>query len=202
MLREESILDLKIMQGTVLEHPRLLDTRVEERLSTLALKRHLRVHRSYVPGLHQMHETIVRESELTPAKVLQYKLTRCPSVVCSEGAREFTPEQLVDHFKQLGIEPFWTRHENTGPVSMNLYSMEGNTTARVPFAFAEDMVCSMCGVQKSDYICAGCRRTKGCWACLSKVERINYYYMGTIRCPNCATRYIVNSEWGIQYLPF
>ncbi len=184
MLNEEAKLDTKIAKGTILDHPRVLDTKVEDHLSTKGLRRHLQQHKSFVPGLHLMHEKIVEQTELTPEKVLEYGLTSCPSVICNESERVFTPDELVDHFNALGIEPFWQKGETPKPPNMNIYSLEGES--RSTFCFAEDMVCSYCNTNRSDIICNRCRTTKICWDCAR--QYIHYSY-DNLQCKECQNLY-------------
>jgi hypothetical protein len=196
-LKQEAVLSTKIRQGTIEDHPRLLDTRVEDHLATNGLVRHLKQHKKFVQGLHLMHEKIVEQTELTPEKIIEYQLTRCPSVTCTENEREFTPEQLIEHFKVLGIPPFW----KPGEVSvneMNLYSLESNQ--RAPFAFAEDMVCSYCSENRSDFVCGHCRVTKGCWKCFGEHQNYGYHRLKCSTC-NVFVSYM-NPGLPIKFIPF
>lgn len=72
-----------------------------------SLIKHLEQFSKYTPLMHNTHDMTVRHLELTPEKVLESGLTKCPSIICTEGDKEFTPEELCEHFTVLGIEPFW-----------------------------------------------------------------------------------------------
>jgi len=76
-------------------------------LDIFALKNHLEQHNAYTYGAHLYHEMAVSKYNLTPNNINQNKMTKCPSYVCKESHKTFTPEELIEHFKILGIEPFW-----------------------------------------------------------------------------------------------
>lgn len=46
-------------------------------------------------------------NDLTPDKVMNLNLTSCPIPHCPMNKTTMTPEQLCDHFGNLGVEPFW-----------------------------------------------------------------------------------------------
>lgn len=71
------------------------------------LRNHLINLNKYTYGFHSYHEDIVIKLNLTPEKILHDKITKCPSIVCDQGNGNFTPEELCNHFKILGIPPFW-----------------------------------------------------------------------------------------------
>lgn len=72
------------------------------------LKTHLKIYNKYTPYMHKQHENIVETLQLTPEKIMQNGMTTCPSYICDQSNNKFTPEELCEHFKILGIPPFWT----------------------------------------------------------------------------------------------
>jgi len=71
------------------------------------LKEHLHKLNKYKYGFHTYHETAVSNLKLTPEKIIADNFIKCPSVVCDKGDYKFTPQELCEHFLELGIEPFW-----------------------------------------------------------------------------------------------
>lgn len=71
------------------------------------LIQHLKSYNKYIPYMHAEHENTVDRLNLTPSTIISKKLTRCPSPICSDNNKIFTPDSLCEHFKILGIEPFW-----------------------------------------------------------------------------------------------
>jgi hypothetical protein len=63
---------------------------------------------NYCERFHRSHSDFVERQGLTPEWIRMEKLLVCPSMACSQHRRPFaTPEDLVYHFEQLGIAPFW-----------------------------------------------------------------------------------------------
>jgi len=71
--------------------------------------KHLKQEGSYTQSFHAMHEDIVWFLKLTPEKILNNNIKYCPSYICDMKQKIFTPQELCDHFKYLGIEPFWEK---------------------------------------------------------------------------------------------
>lgn len=69
---------------------------------------HLQACKAYTYGFHKWHEDSVLHTHLTPEKVMQKKITKCPSMTCWDSKFE-TPEALCKHLQYLGIEPFWQK---------------------------------------------------------------------------------------------
>ena len=69
---------------------------------------HLKSFKKYIPNMHKHHEYIVNKMKLTPDKIINNKMTKCPSYTCSNAHYIFTPDELCQHFKLLGIQPFWS----------------------------------------------------------------------------------------------
>lgn len=67
---------------------------------------HLSKHNAYTYGYHKWHEDSVLHTNLTPEKVIEKKITKCPSMTCRDSKFE-TPADLCKHLQFLGICPFW-----------------------------------------------------------------------------------------------
>lgn len=73
----------------------------------MGLKTHLTSLGKLTHGFHQFHEISVKELKLTPEKIIKENLAKCPSLICDKKNYIFRPEELINHFEILGIEPFW-----------------------------------------------------------------------------------------------
>jgi len=71
------------------------------------LRKHLEQFQKHIWGLHMFHERVAQLNLLTPEKIKEYNMTKCPSLVCDQKDNTFTPDELCHHFKILGIMPFW-----------------------------------------------------------------------------------------------
>lgn len=71
------------------------------------LKQHLvECSENFIDELHMEHANL----QLTPALIMEQKLTKCPSKICDQKSRQFEPEELCDHFKLLGMTHFWSKN--------------------------------------------------------------------------------------------
>ncbi|AYV75899.1 MAG: RING finger domain protein [Terrestrivirus sp.] len=70
------------------------------------LVRHLEKMGCYIDRFHWYHEGIVKAKNLTPQKVIDEKINACPSVICGNSDIS-TPEDVIEHLTELGIEPFF-----------------------------------------------------------------------------------------------
>jgi hypothetical protein len=73
----------------------------------IELVRHLEKFGKYKRGFHLYYEIGVYDNKLTPEKILNQKIKVCPSIICDKANHKFTPEELCEHLKILGIPPFW-----------------------------------------------------------------------------------------------
>lgn len=71
------------------------------------LVKHLIKAGKYTFRFHTEHEDAINRLKLTPESVKDKKLKYCPSYVCDKSDVEFEPEELINHFKELGLTPFW-----------------------------------------------------------------------------------------------
>lgn len=67
------------------------------------LIQHLKEYNRYTAYMHKEHENC----NITPEYIMENNLTSCPSYICNESEKIFTSEELCEHFKILGIPPFW-----------------------------------------------------------------------------------------------
>lgn len=71
------------------------------------LRKHLETLGKHTWGFHCQHEKAIHNLQLTPEKVINNNMTKCPSITCDKSNYNFTPEELCHHFKLLGLKPFW-----------------------------------------------------------------------------------------------
>ena len=70
------------------------------------LIKHLKYYDAYTPNYHVFHEQIIKEHSLTENKIIQENITKCPALICDKNTF-YSPEKLIKHFQELGLEPFW-----------------------------------------------------------------------------------------------
>jgi len=133
------------------------------------LIQHLQSYGVYIQGYHLQHEFAVESQQLTPEKVLEQKITKCPSMVC--GLSKFnSPEELCDHLMILGIPPFWQQGMVIQPPSPTLYE---------PFQtiyFEEE--CIICTDNTPSVLFLPCNHCVICFKCCGGIHTIN-------KCPKC-----------------
>jgi hypothetical protein len=122
---------------------------------------HLKYYSCYTERFHWYHEFIVMNHLLTPEKVIKDNMTACPSLLCSKYKFN-TPEDLIQHFIELGIEPFW----EPGMVVMpnNLFtSFNTIEISKGKFYIAEE--CIVCLSEKPNIINIPCMHKIYCIDC-------------------------------------
>ena len=126
---------------------------------------HLKQLGKYTQGLHVYHEKIVQELGLTPETIINYQMVKCPSYICSESTKIFTPESLCEHFKILGIPPFWER----GMIMNNEYGeiQEGREISKIDF-------CIVCDSNRSCVLFSPCHHCVTCFNCYDRVNKCPY----------------------------
>lgn len=72
------------------------------------LIKHLVKYSCYIERFHWHHEAIVKSKNLTPEKVIENNMISCPSIICSKYKFKSSGD-LINHFIELGIEPFWEK---------------------------------------------------------------------------------------------
>lgn len=135
-----------------------------------SLIKHLENNNCYTPRFHKIHEEIVYFNGLTPDKIIEKNLKNCPAYICKNNNFN-NPEDLIKHFKILGIPPFWKQGdeiETSNKIKIN-YELKGNLFD------TED--CVICFENKTDLICDPCLHKVYCNECYN----INYIK----KCPIC-----------------
>lgn len=162
--------------------------------NTTDLMFHLCKNNAFVPFMHKAHEDIVAASGLSPETVRAQNITKCPSLICT-AKHIRTCEDLCEHFKKLGIPPFWspTASTPTNDTTVNTTNDTNDNADIKPCAIidaglkpgwykATKTMCMRCKkdpVNTISLTCAHCTMCKAC--CL----------YGTRTCPQCKV-YIAN----------
>ena len=136
--------------------------------SPLSLKNHLIKFGKYIYGLYRFHEIAVTFNQLTPEKVLKNKIRRCPSILCDKKHSHFSPSELCDHFKSLGIKPFWQEG-----IELKMPN-SGKELFKPIFIYNE---CLICRDRVPSVICFPCYHYCICLNCHEQISR----------CPLCRT---------------
>lgn len=143
------------------------------------LVNHLQNNGVYIRGFHLFHEQAINELNLTPEKIIQSKLTKCPSLVCDQIYNNFTPEQLCHHLKILGISPFWKPGDIVDIVddhSLDTININ-DITIKPIFSSAE---CLVCFDNKPMIIFIPCYHYIVCLNCIYAIDKL--------RCPMCRSK--------------
>ena len=135
---------------------------------------HLKGYNKYIPYMHQYHESIVYKMDLTANKIINNKITKCPSYACSEANHIFTPEELCEHFKLLGIKPFWPSYEITNSTNLTNSTNTNNTTNVINY------------VTNPQLLLNKIYTTENCIVCLDKSPQLVLYpCLHHVFCFNC-----------------
>jgi len=147
------------------------------------LKTHLTTCKAYTAYFHKSHENVVAQFNLTEEVILERAITKCPSPICDVHNSDMTPEDLVVHFKRLGIRPFWkkgdvfdyamekfTKNEKEG----NLLNFVNDT----PIYFSDGKECCVCLHHPPSVLFVGCNHHIICTNCVDKIRD----------CPLCRTK--------------
>lgn len=140
------------------------------------LIKHLEHFSCYTERFHWHHESIVQEHNLTPEKVKKYNMTNCPSILCSKYKFE-TSEDLIKHFTELGIEPFWKKGMVIIP--SNPFTSFNPTEIRIDNIFIAEE-CVVCLSEKPNIISM---------PCMHKIYCIDCWYIGKFnKCAICTSK--------------
>jgi len=141
----------------------------------LLLIKHLESHYAYRASCHTAHENVVSYNKLTPEKIINTKMTKCPSWICKESFRTFTPENLCEHFKILGIKPFWkVGDEIIPPKKQN--EKQGLTSDEMKIY--EENICIICFDSDKECILFPCHHFISCLDCTLLIDK----------CPKCMNK--------------
>lgn len=64
------------------------------------LKNHLQTYHNYIDNFHHTHRVLVDKMNLSKEKIINEKMTKCPSILCCYEFEK--PEELYIHFVRLG----------------------------------------------------------------------------------------------------
>jgi hypothetical protein len=140
-----------------------------------ALVAHLTENDNYTPSFHICHEKAVEYLGLTPEKVLQESISRCPSFVCTEQDKHTTPEKLITHLKILGIPPFWKEGDVITMSDMNSNSKLNTNKYKV---YNNDC-CAICYSEDVECVLQPCNHNISCLSCTTMFKNM---------CPFCQTK--------------
>jgi hypothetical protein len=140
------------------------------------LIKHLIEFKVYTPSYHKLHEDIINEMKLTEDLIKNINIKKCPSWICKES--EFsTPDGLIEHFKRLGIEPFWKK-------GMDLSKKEEyNFNKEIKIYDSKN--CIICLDRKTNIIFDKCMHQCYCVECYDECIKLN----NTLKCPLCRNFY-------------
>jgi hypothetical protein len=128
------------------------------------LKQHLEKFNLHTYGLHLYHERACISLHLTPEKIMDKGIKHCPSIVCDKAKHTFTPEELCEHFKILGISPFWT----PGTIITNKTTEKCNLTKL--YVGDECVICNEDNIKPS-IIFEPCHHATLCIECYSSINK-------------------------------
>lgn len=144
--------------------------------STESLINHLTDSGVYTHGLHASHDFIVGMSGLTPEKVYQKNMTKCPAYICNKSDIIMTPTELCHHFMILGIFPFWQPGINLNPPENDEQKEKLETTGKI---FFDEPTCLICYENEISLIFLPCLHYYTCINCGGQIGD---------KCPICKTK--------------
>jgi len=140
--------------------------------SESSLIKHLDKYGKYIPNYHVCHETAIKTYNLTKEYILKNHVTYCPSYICNYN-RRFTPQGLCEHFKQLGIKPFWEKGDVIKPNFDKKFDL-------TKFNIKQDITrCLICQHHKPSILYLPCQHMCLCISC---------YKLSFDKCPVCKTK--------------
>lgn len=149
--------------------------------SPAELVNHLTKCNAYTQGYHWAHEEALY-CIVGPDYVRQNNLTKCPSYACNKKSFD-TPEGLIAHYQELGIEPFWQKGMcqlvDNNDVSLNNPAEYKRIMCSVPKLFVTEF-CMICLDNPVEFILDKCRHHVYCFDCLKTCNKDT--------CPVCRTK--------------
>jgi hypothetical protein len=145
------------------------------------LKEHLIENGVYTHGLHAAHDFYIGNSYLTPEKVIEKNMTRCPAFICNKSHIIMTPQELCEHFAQLGIKPFWKpginfdNNDDDDDDNNKNKELKLNTDGKI---YYDDTTCLICYNQEISTIFLPCLHYYTCIDCANQIGD---------KCPICKT---------------
>ncbi len=144
----------------------------------MQLRQHLKTScTKFVEGLHLHHENAVLSNNLTPEYIIQNKITKCASYVCILTNHPMTPEQLCNHYKLLGIAPFFNIDDKQN--NKNFLKIYDSYDYELNNIYEYDY-CIACFTTKPNIVFNPCNHNCLCYGCL-----VNYK---NNTCPVCAEK--------------
>jgi hypothetical protein len=126
---------------------------------------------------HSFHQKYVELHNLTPEKVMSEKLTSCPAWVCVKKHKNtnMTPKEVCDHFRSLGIEPFWLPGDDCMDLKHIFVNDEIKPKAENIYTktFSE-ATCIICFDKKPQVLFQPCHHHFACFTCAEKLNTCPY----------------------------
>jgi hypothetical protein len=146
---------------------------------------HLKYMGAYTKSYHKIHEDYVSINKLTEDKVIAKKMNKCPAYICNCTVN--SPEEVIAHFRRLGIYPFWKKGMDFSSKSVNTnYEFDKNIKI-----FNVD-TCIICLDNKPNIILDKCLHCCFCVDCFlsSNSSTTNETIPSSIsKCPICKSFY-------------
>ena len=136
------------------------------------LIKHLKQFKVYTPSYHKLHEDIIQELGLTENKIKEENIKKCPSWICKEP-EFYSSEELITHFKRLGIKPFWKQGMK--------FEKEKEYEFNKNIKLYEATECIICLYKKPNVIFNKCMHLCYCVNCYDSHIKLN----STLKCPLC-----------------
>jgi len=158
----------------------------KEFISSNDLIRHLEINKVYTKSFHFYHQLAVDTMNLTPQKIKNQNIDRCPSFCCYEyHDKKLTPQQVIDHLDDLGIKPFFTGTRNIVSKTESKSNILDDYVNLQFLKIFSVMECIACYDNKSTIICVPCGHCVLCPKC------VNMFKKNTCPLCNCNYDYIV-----------
>lgn len=111
---------------------------------------------------------------------MKEKITHCPIKYCPDFEKEFTPEELCDHFALKEVEPFWyTGWVRLVPEPEPEIEIESEPEIEIKeesLGFGKPGICVICMDQPCDSLLIPCGHVNSCSSCLKNWNK---------GCPSC-----------------
>lgn len=141
---------------------------------------------------HCFHEELIQMNYITPDKIMLQNITKCPSLNCKIAYS--IPEELIYHFEELGIIPFWYTgwkpkdfEDNANNIKLNEIKVQDNINLKeiisINDEINDDLLCVCCLSNFKNAICIPCGHQVLCFNCYG--EQIK---KGKKECVICRTK--------------
>jgi len=133
---------------------------------------------NFTQGFHKSHEMIINELKLTPDVVKAVKLRKCPSIICDKPQLFDTPEDLIYHFQELGLPPFWhvgwIKVEKKQDITSDAITKDTVKEINEHVNIVEEKdnnTCICCMEERRNIVCFPCNHQVMCWKCYHLLEK-------------------------------